>query len=104
MDERASAEKLTGSWVVGNSDSGPGLVTWQRQGPDVPAARGWRILELDEDGQVREGVPGADDRGQWQAGTWTLDGNRLTIALPSRPPEVLNIESVESDRIAARRL
>jgi hypothetical protein len=33
-----------------------------------------------------------------------LDGDRLTITLPDRPPEVLDIEGVTPDRIAARRI
>jgi|tagenome__1003787_1003787.scaffolds.fasta_scaffold18917997_1 hypothetical protein len=104
MGDEVSVEKLIGSWVVGNSENDSGPVTWQRQGPLVPPSRSWRILEIGADGQVREGVPGPDDRGQWQVGTWTLDGDRLTITLPDRPPEVLDIEGVTPDRIAARRI
>jgi hypothetical protein len=56
-----------------------GIWVFRPTGTDLPPARGRTSLTLLAGGDATAGFPGADDRGVTDDGTWSLDGDVLTV-------------------------
>jgi hypothetical protein len=72
---------------------------------EFPPSRGRRSFELKPDGGLVEGRIGPTDRPLETQGTWELeDDDRLVLRLdPSETPRVMQIASVEEDRLVIKK-
>lgn len=94
-------EQVEGRWVhVHEEDTEAGSV-YRREGADLPPSRGRTTLELRSDGTYAGTVPGPADAPQDAGGTWSLDGDRITLS-DGRSARELDVVSVEQDRLVVR--
>ncbi len=70
---------VTGRWTHVHEEDHDGLQVFRPAGTELPPARGRTSLLLQAGGDATAGYPGADDRGVTDAGSWSLDGDLLTI-------------------------
>ena len=103
MDETIHPEQIVGTWAHSHEEDVPGRTIFRHGDFKFPPSRGRRSLEFLQNGEVREGRPGPDDRRQWNVGSWTLHGRRLNIQFPGRPEEIFDIDDIDSGRIAVHR-
>lgn len=72
--------QVTGHWVEIREEGSAGRIVLRPESSDIPPARGRRNLVLEPGGVAQDARPGPDDRPAFaDAGTWRLDGSRLTI-------------------------
>lgn len=72
-------EKLVGNWVEVREEGAPGKIVLRPFSAPLPPARGRRGIVL-ADGNVAEArQPGASDRNVGSRGSWSVDGDRLTL-------------------------
>jgi hypothetical protein len=104
MDEIAR-EALHQHWVHAYEEDTPGQKVFRPAAHKLPPSRGRFSFELSPDGSVVFHGIGPADRTQTSTGAWTREGTRL--ALHSRPAEapdqVLDIVSVDPDRLVVRK-
>ena len=94
----ADAKALVGRWVEMREEGGDGRVVLRADAPDLPPARGRRSIEFAEGGTVLLRTPGPDDRSRASDGSWSLDGERLTIDAPGWSG-TYRIEQQEKNRV-----
>jgi hypothetical protein len=95
---------LQGRWLHAHEEDGPGGKVFRpADRHPLPPSRGRTGYVFEPDGGVVRLGPGPADRGTSARGTWSLDaGGRLTIRVPGSSDEVLQIESLEADRLVAK--
>lgn len=78
-------------------------MAFRRSELDFTPSRGRTSFDLDADGAVRMEGPGPDDRSIHREGTWTLDGNLLSLHLPGQREQRFEVHSVDRERLLVRR-
>lgn len=69
----------------------------------LPPSRGRVSFELDPSGAAYGAGPGPDDRRIRTRGTWSLEGDVLTLRLPGQTDQRFRVESVDADRLVVKR-
>lgn len=72
--------KICGHWVEVQEESGGGHIVFRPFDSPLPPARGRRSLVLEADDVAEAHAPGPADRSIRTPGSWSLDGDRLTIS------------------------
>jgi len=94
---------LEGRWLHAHEEDGQAGTVFRPDSHPLPPSRGRSGYVFRGDGTLLRVGPGPADRGASAPGTWTLDASgRLTIRVPGAPDEVLQIESLEADRLVAK--
>jgi hypothetical protein len=94
---------LRGRWLHAHEEDGPGRIVFRPDHHPLPPSRGRSGYVFQADGTLLKVGPGPVDRSVAASGTWSLDaGGRLTVRVPGSPEEVLQIESLDADRLVAR--
>lgn len=81
-DHAPDLSKLPGCWVEIREESTPDRIVLRPDGVDIPPARGRRQIDLIPPSELIAGRPGPTDRTTAQSGTWSADGDELTLAAP----------------------
>jgi hypothetical protein len=103
MPEPVDTVALAKSWTHSHEEDSGGLMVFRRSESEFPPSRGRMSFDLNRDGVAHLTGPGPDDRRIRRQGTWNLDGNLLTLRLPGRPEQRFEIQSVDDQRLVARR-
>lgn len=79
--------QVLGSWAHSHEEDHDGLQLYRPADHPFPPSRGRTTFTLLPDHRAVVGLPGPDDRGTTDDGTWTLeqrsDGDVLTVDLPA---------------------
>jgi hypothetical protein len=70
---------IAGHWVEVREESTGGTIVLRSFDSPVPPARGRRSLMLRPDKRAEARAPGPTDRSEAVAGSWSLDGDTLTV-------------------------
>lgn len=99
-------ELMVREWVHSfEEDSGDAMVFRPADFPFPPQRRPRTSIDLGPDGRARwAGGPAPDDRPVSDSGTWTFEGDELTLRLQGRPEERYRVESVDEERLVLRKL
>jgi hypothetical protein len=100
------ASLLSQEWVHAHEEDTEGTAVYRPVDYDLPPTRGRKGFDLRPDGSLVETGIGPTDRAQQTPGTWRLSGdNRLELSKPSadQPQRVLEIESLERDKLVVRK-
>jgi hypothetical protein len=95
-----SRDALVGSWSHAREDDTASTAVFRRSEAEFPPSRRPRVtIELAADGGLRRGDPAPDDGLTLTTGSWSLDGQRLTLSIEGRPEEHLQIETVDEQQL-----
>jgi hypothetical protein len=79
-------------------------MVFRPSGTQFPRARGGReTMELEPEGELRHRASGPDDRRVETTGSWTLEGNELTLE-KSGSPERYRVDLVDDQQLVLQRL
>jgi hypothetical protein len=91
-------QSLHGRWVHSHEEDSGGEMVFRRPDHEFPRARGRRSFELRPDGTYADRSPGPVDVPVESTGSWSLDGDRLTVG-----DEAWRVKGVEPGRLTVRR-
>ena len=75
-------DELVGRWVHSHEEDTADFVVYRNSDYPFPPSRGRRAITLEKEGVAIAEYPGPDDRPARSTGTWTLNGDILTISTP----------------------
>lgn len=75
----ADQQALAGSWTHSHEEDGEGETVLRRSDYPFPPSRGRLSFELRPDGTYLERSPGPVDVPEESSGSWSLEGDRLTL-------------------------
>lgn len=90
-------------WVHSHEEDSENTLVYRPAEHHFPPARGRDALEFLPNGELRYEGPGPDDRLTSATGNWTFDGEAITLDIPGRGTERLNIKSVDSSKLELAR-
>ena len=90
--------ELAGRWVHSHEEDSPGRLVLRRPGADRPPARGRRSIEIAPGGVFVDRRPGPVDVPVAATGSWSLEGDRLTLTGPDGPL-TFEVVSVDEERL-----
>jgi hypothetical protein len=97
-------EALEGRWVHSHEEDTEDEMVFRPADRPFPPARGRTSLELRPDGTYVETYPGPVDVPEESEGSWSLEGDQLTLgAKGDRPGQVWEISRAENDRLTFRK-
>lgn len=95
---------LARGWLHAHEEDTQGKLVFRPDTAALPPSRGRDGYRFSADGTAVRIGSGPSDRGTSTNGTWTIDPQgRVELRLPGMPNEVLNIESLDSDRLILRK-
>ena len=95
---------LHGRWLHAHEEDAAGESVFRPASHPLPPARGRTGYEFMADGRVAVLGPGPTDRAAKHDGTWSLDASgRITIRIPGRADQVLEVVSLDADRLAMKK-
>ena len=87
-------------WVHSHEEDTDEEMVFRPAAFEFPPSRGRRSFELKPDGSLVEGRIGPTDRPLESQGTWEIEDDKLLLrADPSQTPRVMQIASVEENRL-----
>ena len=91
-------------WLHAHEEDSPGRMVFRPDSHPLPPSRGRSGYELRPGGRVVKVGPGPTDRSVAVEGTWTLDSQgRVTIRVSGQAEEVLEISSLDADRLVVKK-
>ncbi len=101
MKRQDTERVLRRRWIHSHEEDTDKEMVFRPAAFKFPPSRGRRSFELKPDGTLVEGRIGPTDRPLETQGTWKLeDDNRLVLRPePSKTPRVMQIASVDEDRL-----
>jgi len=95
---------LRGGWLHAHEEDGPGQMVFRPSTQQLPPARGRDGYEFHPDGKLSAIGSGPTDRSTTAEGGWSLDPHgRITIRMPGQPDQVLEVISVDKDRLVVKK-
>ena len=94
---------LQGQWVHAHEEDTDSELVYRPASYSLPPSRGRSALDLRADGTYVESSPGPTDRPEQTTGTWTLEGDDLSLRPSNGSTRLLRIASAQPDRLALRR-
>jgi hypothetical protein len=88
----------SGRWIHAQEEDAGGELVYRPADHPLPRVRGRDELELRPDGSFVERHPGPDDRPVESSGSWSLQGDQLTLG-----DEVWTVTGLSPDRLGLRR-
>ncbi len=105
MDTPFDPKTLMNTWVHSHEEDGAGLQVFRPAHYPFPPARGRDALTLNADGSLLRQIPGPDDRSAaLPAGSWQLQGRRLTLQQHKNENKEFSIESLDPEKLLLRPL
>lgn len=102
MNQSFDPQRLHGRWTHSHEEDSGDRVVYRTSEYPFPPSRGRDAFTLAADGTARVHHPGPVDRGETATGTWTLDGDTLTIGAGDWSARFV-IESVDDSTLVMRR-
>jgi lipocalin-like protein len=93
---------LVGSWTHSHEEDAHGEMVFRGATYSFPLSRGRRSIHLAAGGKLMESHPGATDRTERAEGSWSLDGNQLTLTLAGASTEKYVVSSADRNRLVLR--
>jgi len=91
-------------WLHSHEEDVPGKKVFRPDSYAWPPSRGRFGYEFRPDGRVLRLAPGPTDKPTADQGTWTADAEgQITIHIPGRQDEVLEIDTLDPDRLVVKR-
>jgi hypothetical protein len=90
-------------WVHAHEEDTDSELVYRLASYSFPPSRGRSALDLRPDGTYLESSPGPTDRPEQTSGTWTLEGDGLTLRSATGSTRVLRIASAQPERLVLRR-
>jgi hypothetical protein len=104
MGENIHQELMGKRWVHSHEEDKGGQMIFRPASYRFPPARGRTSFQLNADGTLLRNRPGPTDQTQAQDGSWTMAGDKLTLAASGEAtPQVLQVKTVEPDRLVVER-
>lgn len=94
---------LAQSWVHSHEEDTPTTTIYRPASFSFPPSRGRKGFHLEPGGTMMTRNPGPTDQTMTSAGSWTLSGSQLELSPHGERPQVLNLETVEPDRLVVRK-
>src|SRR6185369_9967789 len=100
MPANVDPKLLERGWLHAHEEDSPGRAVFRPDTHPLPPSRGRFGYRFESGGRVVKTGPGATDRRGSAQGTWRLDPQgRVVISIPGKPDEIMEVESVEPDRL-----
>ncbi|NML32755.1 hypothetical protein [Paraburkholderia antibiotica] len=98
------SRQLEGQWLHAHEEDADDCSVFRPGGTPLGPSRGRSAYEFHADGRVSVSGPGPDDRRRAVEGSYALapDGT-LTIKVAGRADEVMQVQSLDSDRLVVKR-
>ncbi len=94
---------LTKEWVHSHEEDSNGVTVYRPPSFAFPLSRGRSSMHLKKDGTLLETGPGATDRPEDSAGTWTLEaGSMLSLSRNKQAKAKYEIVSASADKLELR--
>jgi len=105
MKEQDTQKILRRRWVHSHEEDTDKEMVFRPENFEFPPSRGRTSFELKPDGSLVEGGIGPTDRPVETQGTWELeDDDRLVLRpAPSQTPRLMQIASVDEDRLVVEK-
>ena len=96
---------LAGRWAHVHEEDTDDEMVFRPADAELPPSRGRMAFELRPDGSFAETGLGAADVPQEAAGSWTLDGDTITLSegAVQGVPRQMEVVTAEPDRLVVRR-
>jgi len=103
MAVKINRAMLHGGWLHSHEEDEPGQMVFKSSTQQLPPSRGRDGYEFHPDGRVTRIGSGASDRTTAAGGHWSADSEgRITIRMPGRPEEVLEVIAQDKDRLVVK--
>jgi len=96
---------VCGRWVHAHEEDTEDEMVFRPAGTDLPPARGRMAFELRADGTFAEAGLGATDAPEEATGTWTLDGDTITLGEGASQgvPREMEVVTADDDRLVVHK-
>jgi hypothetical protein len=103
MSPNVDPPLLTRRWLHAHEEDTPGQKVFRPDSHPLPPSRGRTGYDLQAGGRAVKVGAGPTDRSTAAQGTWTLDPQgRVVVRIPGQPDEVLDVASVDADRLVVK--
>jgi hypothetical protein len=104
MPGSVDQQLLQRGWLHAHEEDAPGQAVFRPDTQQLPPSRGRTGYEFQPGGRVVKVGPGPTDRRSSKVGTWSIDPqNRLIIRMPGASDQVLQIETLDADRLVIKK-
>ena len=103
MGNTVDVAQLAQSWVHSHEEDTATATVYRLATFPFPPSRGRKGFNLQPDGTLTARKPGPTDQTMLATGAWKLAGNRLELSPQGEGTQILNIESVEPERLVVRK-
>jgi hypothetical protein len=99
------ADQVSGRWVHAHEEDTDDELVFRRDGADLPPSRGRMAFELRADGTFAEAGLGAADAPEEASGTWSVDGDTITLSEGAAQgvPRVMEVVAADGERLVVRK-
>lgn len=97
--------RVSGRWVHAHEEDTDHEMVFRPAGTDLPPSRGRTAFEFRTDGTFAETGLGATDIPEEATGTWTLEGDTITLSQGAAQgvPRQMQVVSVDDDKLILKR-
>ena len=99
------SDQVSGSWVHVQEEDTEDEMVFRPAGTDLPPSRGRMALDLRPDGTYAESGLGPTDVPEEATGTWTLEGETITLneGATQGVPRQMHVVSADEERLVLKR-
>ena len=101
---KVDSKVLVGKWTHSHEEDRPGEMVFRPATYAFPLSRGRRSIDLAAGGKLVHSGTGPTDRTQQTAGSWQVNGDRLTLDVPGSSPQRYVVSSADPEKLVLREL
>ena len=99
-----NASYIAQAWAHSHEEDTVTTTVYRPANFQFPPSRGRKGFHLDPSGTVTFRNPSPTDQSVTSIGTWKLSGERLELSPNGESTQILNIESVDPDRLVVQKV